>query len=378
MGLQGGVMTPAQVSGTAERGGDSAASAFAALVEGMLPSAPAEEDVAPQGGEEDADDVQDPGDEDQAEVLVVPPLPMPLKENTTTPVEDGVAVALDKVTPVAVPVVAPARIARPQPAFGVAEPDTTVPEIATPVSAASTGTVETDPLVEPAAAQQLSVEPPPANRQAAAQQPLPVPSADSARSRDVGSATEPTVAQQEKPTATDGGDAPEMTTSFDLPDQTTLTISVHDARTAASPETQVMTRGHAAAEARHVLRQLGEKLSDNAEGVVEIALSPEELGKVRLVIGSGDKPAVTVFADRPETYELLRRNADALDKELRSAGIFGADISFSGGSDARDGRNAPGGDRRGAGQREGSANFTEQMMPARPRPIADRRIDIRI
>lgn len=130
---------------------------------------------------------------------------------------------------------------------------------------------------------------------------------------------------------------------------------------------------------QHVLRQIGEKLGGIQDGTVEIALSPEELGKIRLVISSGDRPAVTVFADRPETFDLLRRNAEYLDRELRGSGIYGADISFS---DGRENRNANRGFSTGgppvSDGEDGKPSILDRQATSRPKSQMDRRIDIRI
>ena len=167
---------------------------------------------------------------------------------------------------------------------------------------------------------------------------------------------------------------------LELPDLANFTVTVHESRLSSTvPDSHATTRAQPAPDARHVLQQIGDNLTDRAEGAVEIALSPEELGKVRLVITSGDKPAVTVHADRPETYDLLRRNAEALDKELRSAGIFGADISFSGGNDRPGNRNqAVLATSRSTGPRDHILNFAEQTTPPKAHSVVDRRIDIRI
>jgi len=60
---------------------------------------------------------------------------------------------------------------------------------------------------------------------------------------------------------------------------------------------------------------------------VEITLSPEELGKVRLTMLPSDTAmTVHVSVERPETLELLRRNIELLASELRDLGF--EDISF--------------------------------------------------
>ncbi|WP_245155752.1 flagellar hook-length control protein FliK [Paracoccus ravus] len=83
-----------------------------------------------------------------------------------------------------------------------------------------------------------------------------------------------------------------------------------------------------AAEPREIARHLTERLSAGDDDVIEITLTPEELGKVRLIVVNGDKLTISVYADNRETLELMRRNADALSRELRDAGLSGASLTF--------------------------------------------------
>ena len=64
------------------------------------------------------------------------------------------------------------------------------------------------------------------------------------------------------------------------------------------------------------------------EGVTEIALSPDELGRVSISVSGQDRPVIVIMAERPETLDLLRRNADQLGAELRDAGLDGGALSF--------------------------------------------------
>jgi hypothetical protein len=77
-----------------------------------------------------------------------------------------------------------------------------------------------------------------------------------------------------------------------------------------------------------------------ARGSVDVALHPEELGRVRLSFSPAEAGlTVTIQADRPETLDLLRRHADLLGNDLRQQG-FGT-ISFEfGAQGGRDGRGA--------------------------------------
>ncbi|WJS83850.1 flagellar hook-length control protein FliK [Paracoccus sp. TOH] len=123
-----------------------------------------------------------------------------------------------------------------------------------------------------------------------------------------------------------------------LPDQGTVSVSLLSGRPPPEPAHGLPDRHvrTAVVDAQNVLGQISDKLAEGQKDVVEITLSPEELGKVRLVIVAGEKPSVAVHAERLETFELLRRNADALQKELREAGLPGADLSFSGGGERRE------------------------------------------
>lgn len=68
------------------------------------------------------------------------------------------------------------------------------------------------------------------------------------------------------------------------------------------------------------------------QGTFELALSPEELGSVRMVFNTIDGAlAVQIAAERPETAELLRRNSELLLRDLQDAGHVYVNLSFSSG-----------------------------------------------
>ncbi|MDQ7777602.1 flagellar hook-length control protein FliK [Paracoccus aminovorans] len=374
MSLQGGAAAPGQAPVMTERSKGPGASAFAALFEASAVTA--EEDVGPEENGEDIDEAQDP--EGQVERDAIPEAPLlasPSLDAALLPTEEETQAITLTVERAAPPVVTGggADFVLPNTPLGAAGQ-----EGAAPGSLATTAVAQSSPG-ESADAEDPSPAPTATVRESTPNQSVSVSYADSAPPRGVSPAVDARAPQPEKPAANQADDKPDKTASFDLPDQTAVAISVHEGKAAtAPPEAHGSMRAQALTEPRHVLRQLGEKLSEGAEGVVEIALSPEELGKVRLVIAPGEKPAVTVFADRPETFDLLRRNAETLDRELRNAGIFGADISFSGGNEGRDRSNDSVRDLRGSGQRDLNNSLAEHVVPARPRPTVDRRIDIRI
>ncbi len=94
--------------------------------------------------------------------------------------------------------------------------------------------------------------------------------------------------------------------------------------------------------APHVARQLGEVMTQAAHKPVEIALSPEELGRVRMSVVTEDgKITVNILAERPDTLDLMRRHIDQLGQTFRSMGYN--QISFSFGQGADNGNQTSGG-----------------------------------
>lgn len=103
-----------------------------------------------------------------------------------------------------------------------------------------------------------------------------------------------------------------------------------------------------AAAVPHLAAQLVQTLSQHDDGTTEIALSPDELGRVRVTMQpdatNPDRLVVMLNFERPETLDLFRRHADQLAEALRDAGFAGAQIGF-GQSDS--GGNGPAQDKAG-------------------------------
>lgn len=97
-----------------------------------------------------------------------------------------------------------------------------------------------------------------------------------------------------------------------------------------------------------VARQIAEALVTARGEVIEIALAPEELGRLRMVVSGPDQaPHVTVWVERPEVLDQLRRNGAFLQECLGDAGMEGASFEFRGDTrpDSQDGRAEPAPDR---------------------------------
>jgi hypothetical protein len=149
---------------------------------------------------------------------------------------------------------------------------------------------------------------------------------------------------------------------------------------AATPTTPLSAAGlerHGDAAARTVAQAIVAGADRNR---IELRLDPPELGRVSIDLRLDDG-AVTasVSAERPETLDLLRRHADALQRELSSAGFERATLAFGDRGDGREG------DARGlAGEREagdGAALAEAEPAPAIAPPRASGpldRLDIRL
>lgn len=95
---------------------------------------------------------------------------------------------------------------------------------------------------------------------------------------------------------------------------------------------------------RQVVQQLIEVANLAPNRPVEIALNPEELGRVRMTLHPSDGGMqVSLVADRPETTELLRRNIEMLANEFRELGYTSISFTFSGSDSGRDGAMTSGG-----------------------------------
>lgn len=130
-----------------------------------------------------------------------------------------------------------------------------------------------------------------------------------------------------------------------------------------------------------IAAQIGAALSQGSDGTTELALAPEELGKVRVRLKPDathpDRLVVMITCDRPETLDLFRRHAGELGDAFRSAGYAGADIGFGqqGSGHADPGR------REGTGSRSpdgGTGADPGAAAPPVPRLGAAASLDLRL
>lgn len=85
--------------------------------------------------------------------------------------------------------------------------------------------------------------------------------------------------------------------------------------------------------AHDVAIQIARGVSGSTEPTIDLALNPEELGHVRMTLKPLDSGiSVTIFADRPDTADLMRRHIETLAQEFRSLGYNNPSFSFGQGA----------------------------------------------
>ncbi len=143
------------------------------------------------------------------------------------------------------------------------------------------------------------------------------------------------------------------------------------------PQTPANARAEAAI-ARPVVNQVVQMvMRANLEGMIEVRLQPEELGRVRLTMTQVDASIIVqITAERPETLDLLRRNIDMLEGDLRDQGFENASFTF--GEDGRTAADLADSDQIPGGTDADEQSFQVDIITDK-RPLnSDGRLDIRL
>lgn len=137
----------------------------------------------------------------------------------------------------------------------------------------------------------------------------------------------------------------EMTSFYGGSDSTSARLDQLSQLDPLTQTSRVELPARLAAQIADVARQL-------PDGPIEISLSPEELGKVKLTFQVSENGAmnVVVAAERPETLEFMRRNIDSLLAEFSDLGYEGSSFQFQQDDQSGSGDNAnPSGASRASG-----------------------------
>ncbi len=111
------------------------------------------------------------------------------------------------------------------------------------------------------------------------------------------------------------------TTEFVL--QSTKTESTHRA-------TDVPRQTPFSVSPRELTGQVAEAIKIVGDKVIDVQLSPKELGHIRLLMSHAEAGLmIAIHAERPETMELIRRHIDLLTQDLRIQGHQNINYSFA-------------------------------------------------
>ncbi len=85
-----------------------------------------------------------------------------------------------------------------------------------------------------------------------------------------------------------------------------------------------------ASTAQYASQQIARVAQSQPGGPVELALNPEELGRVKLTFTSHENTlVVTIVGERADTIDLMRRHIDSLSQEFKNIGYSNVSFSFS-------------------------------------------------
>lgn len=128
-----------------------------------------------------------------------------------------------------------------------------------------------------------------------------------------------------------------------------------------------------------VLKQVAEAIVISRPGSTELALAPAELGRLRIAITGADTLQIVIWAERPETMELLRRHVDLLQAELLDAGAAPEALIFQDDTPQRDSSDGFQSISRSAGDDPASPSaHLAALALESARLAANRRLDLRL
>lgn len=137
-------------------------------------------------------------------------------------------------------------------------------------------------------------------------------------------------------------------------------------QTSADLKPAAITRG--AEVPRMAMAQIAEIVRQQPDRPVELTLSPEELGRLRMSFQTeGSAMHVVLSFERPDTLDLMRRHIDQLAQDMRELGM--SDVSFTFQQQTSEG----GGDTHsddGAATPSHTPQFDRQVAPEGPMPHA--------
>lgn len=127
-------------------------------------------------------------------------------------------------------------------------------------------------------------------------------------------------------------------------------------------------------------QRLAETVASFPDRPVELTLSPEELGRVRMTLTTQDGTlTLAIQADRPETIDLMRRHIDQLAQDFRDLGFTNLNFSFGhGDSTAGNRQEQETTDQRSADRPENNGARAPRLLDRRAQSGAGGGLDLRL
>lgn len=128
---------------------------------------------------------------------------------------------------------------------------------------------------------------------------------------------------------------------------------------------------------RPVATALAERVATASSGALDVRLSPEELGNLRISFSQDEAGlSVVIRAERPDTLELLRRHVSQFAEDLREQGYEGVSISF--GNEGGGGTAEGGAHSRPTRFTDATSATNETIRVSSSRPVTTGGLDIRL
>jgi len=144
-----------------------------------------------------------------------------------------------------------------------------------------------------------------------------------------------------------------------------------------SPSSPVIVQTATPAQTSYAVHQISAQIAAEAGAAsgrdIEVRLDPEELGRVRITVHPREAGLFIALAvERPETLDLLRKNAEELMSNLQDFDLSGATLEFSQDSDS------PSSDAEHDSPKEDPIQFSATPQATGAPPPGDGRLDLRL
>lgn len=128
--------------------------------------------------------------------------------------------------------------------------------------------------------------------------------------------------------------ASDSVNTFGAPFESASASRLESAESQARAETRAPAGPATIQNAREVIGQISVAVGKAEGEIVELRLDPPELGRVQIRLSVTETGLqASLFSERPETHDMLRRNAEMLARQLSEAGYENVTLDFTAGQE---------------------------------------------